>query len=629
MSVRACDLASHAGARSTATAAAPSSTRTGASGPDTLLALLHARAGELGDRRLYTFLADGESEAATLSFAGLAREASSLAQALRARIGCGPNVLLAYPSGLEFVVAFFACLEAGLVPVPVCPPHPRRGHERLVAVAADCDARAVLTIDAVARWVAVDRELAALTAIATDAMAPHDSRPSSPSLLPGGEGSLSYPPALPSSPGRAATALPSETLAFLQYTSGSTSAPRGVRITHANVIANLSAIHAAEANDVGSRGVSWLPCYHDMGLIEGILQPLYGGYPTWLMPHSAFLQRPVRWLEAISRLRATVSGGPNFAFDACLRRIDDDQLAALDLHHWRVAYCGAEPVRAETLECFAARFERCGFRARALRPVYGLAEATLLVAASDAQAPRPRIGHAQREALESGRFVAAREGVALVSCGRPQPGTTIAIVDPATGAAVSDGTIGEIWVSGPSVAGGYWSAEHNGEVFRAAAPDGQHAHWLCTGDLGFLLDGELYVSGRRKDLIILRGRKLHPQDIEHTVQALAARRLDGVAAFALPKTEGDAVVVLAELRSASLEAEPAACVALADTIRGEVYRRHDIAIDALGFVRPGSLARTSSGKLMRFRCRQDFIDSRLRLIARFDTPASGLAWRNA
>lgn len=566
--------------------------------PEDLVALLRERSARFGRKPLYTFLADGENEAGTLSFEALATRADALARTLLGRIAMGSNVLLAYPPGLEFVVAFFGCLKAGLVAVPACPPHPRRDNERLAAIVADCGARHLLTTPLIARWAVAARELAGTQIIATDCDFIGEARDA------------------------AMTCPDPESLALLQYTSGSTSSPRGVRITHANVMANLAAIHQAEGNASDSRGVSWLPSYHDMGLIEGLLQPLYGGYSTWLMPHTAFLQRPVRWLRAISRHGASVSGGPNFAYDACLRRIADEDLDGLDLQRWQVAYCGAEPVQADTLARFAARFERCGFRATALRPVYGLAEATLLVAASDRAAPRPRVRRAQRDALEAGRFVSAPEGVALVSCGRPSPATRIAIVDPASMRALAEGASGEIWVSGPALSAGYWNRAHDAESFRWAEIDGSAARWLRTGDLGLLLDGELYVTGRRKDLIILRGRKLHPQDIEHSVQTLLAPRLDAVAAFALQGRSGDGVVVLAELRHGSPADEPAT---LADRIRAHVYRRHEIAIDALGFVRPGALARTSSGKLMRFRCRQDFVESRLRLIARFDTPASGLA----
>jgi acyl-CoA synthetase (AMP-forming)/AMP-acid ligase II len=601
--------------------------------PASLPALLHARADQFGSKRLYTFLADGENEAGILSFEALRSNATILARTLRARIKPGSNVMIAYPPGLEFIVAFFACLEAGMVAVPACPPHPRRDNERLAAIANDCGARHLLATHAITRWAASAPELIGIEMIATNLGSVHDEGDKAGDMLcssadasPGNRAPRGCA-TLPSPSGRGVggegIALPHPTsLAFLQYTSGSTSSPRGVRVTHANVMANLAAIHAAEANSADSRGVSWLPSYHDMGLIEGLLQPLYGGYSSWLMPHAAFLQRPVRWLRAISRHRASVSGGPNFAFDACIRRVADDDLTGLDLQCWKVAYCGAEPVQADTLERFAARFERCGFRAQALRPVYGLAEATLLVAASDPAASRPQVRRARRHDLESGRFVAAPGGTALVSCGRPQPGTRIAIVDPVGMRALPEGNSGEIWVSGPAVADGYCRREHDADSFRWAEVDGIGARWLCTGDLGLLLDGELYVSGRRKDLIILRGRKLHPQDIEHTVQALLASRLDAVAAFALQKSEGEGVVVLAELRHGVPADEPAS---LADRIRSQVYRCHDIAIDALGFVRPGSLARTSSGKLMRFRCRQDFIESRLRLIARFDTPASGLA----
>jgi acyl-CoA synthetase (AMP-forming)/AMP-acid ligase II len=579
--------------------------------PEDLVTLLHARADRFGVKRLYTFLADGENEARVLSFAALARSASALARAMRNRIEAGSNVLLAYPPGLEFIVAFFACLEAGVVAVPVCPPHPRRDNARLAAIAADCGGRHLFTTHAIARWAASARDLAGMEIVATDRCDIDEGR----------DEAMAYAATRGDAAARARS-IGTSSLAFLQYTSGSTSSPRGVRVTHANVMANLAAIHAAEGNDADSRGVSWLPGYHDMGLIEGILQPLYGGHSTWLMPHAAFLQRPVRWLRAISRHGASVSGGPNFAFDACARRVTDDDLVGLDLECWKVAYCGAEPVQADTLARFAARFECCGFRARALRPVYGLAEATLLVSASDRTVARPRVRRAQRHALEFGRFVAAPDGVALVACGRPQPGTRIAIVDPVSARALPEGACGEIWVSGPAVTSGYWNRERDADAFRLAAIGGIAARWLCSGDLGLLLDDELYVTGRRKDLIILRGRKLHPQDIEHTVHTLLATRLDAVAAFALQKSEGDGVVVLAELRASAHADEPAS---LADRIRTQVYRCHEIAIDALGFVRPGSLARTSSGKLMRFRCRQDFIESRLRLIARFDTPASGLA----
>lgn len=574
---------------------------------DNLVELLRVRAHGGGDTRGYDFLGDGERLTATITFADLDRAASSLAAKLKDRICTGSNVLLAYPPGLEFIAAFFGCLYTGLVPVPVCLPHPRKSNDRLTAIAADCEARDVLSNAAGGRLLAAAGQqcpaLEGLRVTVTGLAEAHDAF----------GGSIVVP-----SPA---------SIAFLQYTSGSTCSPRGVCVTHANVMSNLAMIHAAEGNDASSRGVSWLPAYHDMGLIEGILQPLYVGYATTLMPHSAFLQRPLRWLQAISRLRATVSGGPNFAYDACVRRVGEAELETLDLSSWRVAYCGAEPVRAETLAAFAARFERCGFKRSSLRPVYGLAEATLLVSASSPDVDAPAMVQAQRAALEQGCFVRAAEHderVAVVSCGRPSPGVEVRIVDAATQFALPEGRVGEVWVSGPSVSAGYYGAHaRTSEVFREAELDGVRARWLCTGDLGFLARGQLHITGRSKEVIILRGRKLHPQDIEHTVQRMEGVPVAAAAAFGLEEAGGEGVVVLIEPRGA--RASPSPSLALwspwADEIRTEVFRQHEIALAALAFVGPGALARTSSGKLMRFRCRDDFIRARLPILACFDAPS--------
>jgi len=573
---------------------------------DNLVGLLRARARSGNASRGYEFLGDGERLTATMTFADLDRAASSLGAKLKDRICNGSNVLLAYPSGLEFIAAFFGCLYAGLVPVPVCLPHPRKTNDRLIAIAADCGARDVLSNAAGSRLLAAaaqqDADLEGLRVTVTSL----DDEPSTFC------GNFVMPAA--------------ESIAFLQYTSGSTSSPRGVCVTHANVMANLAMIHEAEGNDSCSRGVSWLPAYHDMGLIEGILQPLYVGYPTTLMPHSAFLQRPLRWLQAISRLQATVSGGPNFAFDACVRRVGDAELERLDLSSWEVAYCGAEPVRADTLSAFAARFARCGLKPSSLRAVYGLAEATLLVSASSRHVEAPVLVQAQRAALEQGRFVSAGvrdERVAVVSCGRPSPGVEVRIVDAAAQAALPEGRVGEVWVSGPSVAAGYYGAQaQTADVFRDAMFDGIRARWLCTGDLGFQAQGELHLTGRSKDVIILRGRKLHPQDIEHTVQRMERIPVAVAAAFSREEAGSEGVVVLVELTGAQYASSPSGTMwsQWADEMRTEIFRQHEIALAALAFVRPGALARTSSGKLMRFRCRDDFIHARLSLLARFDAP---------
>jgi len=576
----------------------------------TLMRLLRLRAETLGARQAYGFLPDGEYEGASLTYEALDVAARALAARLRERAAPGTCALLAYPAGLEFIIAFFGCMYAGVTAVPVCAPHPRKGNERLAAIAADCDAPLLLTTPAGERAFAAaavqEERLRALDVLTN---------------------TLPDTAAQPAAAFECHQVDPGQ-VAFLQYTSGSTQRPRGVMVTHANLIANLAAIHAAEGNDATSRGVTWLPAYHDMGLIEGILQPLYGGFPTWLMPHAAFLQRPVRWLAAITRLRATVSGGPNFAYDLCSRRVSDAELAALDLGSWRVAYCGAEPVRADTLTTFAERFGRCGLQRSALRPVYGLAEATLLVSASARHAAEPHIVSASKQGLEGGHYE-AKDGmdadrIALVSCGKPAHGTRIAVVASESGAALPEGMVGEIWVSGPGVASGYRGrSEESGDVFVRREIAGIDAVWLRTGDLGFLLDGELYITGRVKDLIILRGRKLHPQDIEHTVERTAAEPCVGAAAaFAVDAGRGEDLVICAELGRSALPAPLEQRLSgLSDAIRERVYREHDIAVATVAFVRPGGLARTSSGKLMRYRCRSDLATGRLAIVARFDTGA--------
>lgn len=512
----------------------------------TLVALLRERAERDGAQRAYTWLADGERESAVWSYAALDLRARTVAAHLAARLAPGERVVLAFQPGLDFIGAFFGCLYAGMIAVPVPSVHPRRARERLDAVAGDCSPGLTLTAE---------------------------------SALEGDPRAWRAP------------ALRGDDIAFLQYTSGSTARPKGVRVTHANVLANLAAIHAAEANDASSRGLSWLPAYHDMGLVEGILQPLYGCFPAWLAPPSAFLQKPSRWLRAISHYRVTVSGAPDFAYALCTRRVEESELHGLDLRSWRVAYNGSEPIAAATLESFARRFARCGFDPAALRPVYGLAEATLLVTAS------PRGRGSPRSLLKP-----EASTLAVVSCGTPQPGTQLSIVDPEDGRELAEGEVGEICVQGPAVTSGYWGDTAPRSVLR-------------TGDLGFLHQGELYVTGRIKDMIILRGRKLYPQDIERSVEGCHPLVCaSGIVAFAVQDQHVDRLTVLAEVERTALADWPAAL----DAIAQAVFRRHDCAVATTVLVRRGTLPRTSSGKLMRFRCREAFLSGSLHELARAD-----------
>jgi acyl-CoA synthetase (AMP-forming)/AMP-acid ligase II len=375
-------------------------------------------------------------------------------------------------------------------------------------------------------------------------------------------------------------ALTPDLLAFLQYTSGSLAAPKGVMVSHANLVANERAISASLAFDENDVMVSWLPLFHDMGLIGGLLQPLYVGASVVLMSALRFLERPIRWLAAISEYRATVSGGPDFAYRMCVDRIDDSALEQLDLSSWRVAFCGSEPIRPGTLTGFSERFAACGFAASAAFPCYGLAEATLLVTG-----------------VQPGSGLSVADGCA-VSCGVTPPEHTLEIVDPATLQDVPAGQSGEIWVSGPSVAQGYWQ---NPDATAATFVQRGEQRFLRTGDLGFVRDAALFVSGRLKDLVIVRGRNLVPQDIEDFLaSSISALQLGRIAVFPLQTEAGEAIGVAAELsRAAARSVRPEQ---LCQSIVQLVHESVDEPARLVILLNQGQLPRTSSGKLQRSAC---------------------------
>ncbi len=549
----------------------------------TLPGLLRRRADERPDREAFLFLADGEEEGARFTWGELEGRARAIAVALSGSLAPGDRALLLYPPGLEFIAAFFGCLHAGVVAVPAYPPRPNdRAQTRLRSIARDAEPRAVLTTAAIAAGMqqaaSALPELAALRWIATEE-------------LPATERELAEPDP--------------EAIAFLQYTSGSTATPKGVMVTHANLLHNEGMIGAAFAQDEDSVVVGWLPLYHDMGLIGNVLQPLHAGGRCVLMAPVAFLQKPLRWLAAISRYRATTSGGPNFAYDLCVRRIAAEDRAALDLASWRVAFNGAEPVRAETLARFTAAFAPSGFRAEAFYPCYGLAEATLLVSGGT-------VGRAPRTAeIEERR---------LVSCGRAWGEQRIAIVDPETGSERAPGETGEIWIAGPSVARGYWrnpeATRHDFAARLAATGEGP---FLRTGDLGAFLDGELYVTGRIKDLVILRGRNHYPQDLELTAEQSHADLRPGCgAAFAVEIGGEERLVVVQEVerhRRSGFEE-------LAAAIRRAIAEEHEVQVHEVVLVRAGSVPKTSSGKIQRRLCRELYRADNLTVLGR-STVAEG------
>jgi acyl-CoA synthetase (AMP-forming)/AMP-acid ligase II len=564
--------------------------------PDNVAARLRTWARVKPGATALVFLA-GRS-ATPISYAQLDMRARGLAAHLSS-LGARPGetrALLVYEPGLDYVVAYFGCLYAGVVAVPTFAPHPlllERSRERFAEIARDSKPRFFLSSRMFSAGVAGLKDALAQD---VDALAIDTTR------LDLDELASAFEPVEPSA----------DAIAFLQYTSGSTSLPKGVIVTHGNLTHNLEVIRPLAYDAPDAVGVSWLPPYHDMGLIGGILQPLYAGGPGYLMSPLEFLQRPGAWLEAITTYRATVSPLPNFALELCLRKVGDEQLARLDLSSWRFAINGAEPVRHETLERFSARFAACGFRAEAHKPVYGLAEATLMVSCGY-EARVPAAIALDAGALEAAQVVVAESAAParrMVGCGRVVPGQRLEIVHPESRRRVAEDKIGEIWVQGPSVARGYWEKpEATAEVFGARLADDPEAGvFLRTGDLGFVRDGELFVTGRLKDLIILEGKNYFPQDIERAAEAAhPAMRLGSSAAFAVDDGSRERVVLVAEVEPAKVDALGAVLA----SVRREVRAAVGVDVGEVVLIAPRTLPKTSSGKVRRFQSRAAYLGGAL------------------
>ncbi|MCA9752219.1 MAG: fatty acyl-AMP ligase, partial [Gemmatimonadetes bacterium] len=557
--------------------------------------VLSARAQETPDALAFRFVPQKGSPQ-EITWAGLERRVRTLAVRLEGLGLRETPVLLLHPAGLEFVEAFYACLAAGIVAVPAFPPRANRTLPRLASMAVDSGAAAALTtalqVDRARDTAASLDALAGLRWFATDEVEGPDDVDE-----PGGAGPL-------------AAAGAAEDVAYLQYTSGSTSEPKGVMVTHANLLANSDTIREGFGHDANSRALSWLPHFHDMGLVDGIVQPVYSGFPATLMDPMTFLQEPARWLEAIAEYRITHSGGPNFAYDLCARRVTPDP-ARLDLASWDVAYNGAEPVRAETLARFAERFARCGFRRRSFYPAYGLAEATLKVSGGS-RGDGPSVLAVNREALAAGEVRGKDANTELVGSGRPTGETTVRIVDAETATALGDERVGEIWVGGPSVAIGYWRRpEATEETFGARLADGS-GPWLRTGDLGFTRAGEVFVTGRRKDLVIVRGRNVYPQDLERTAESVDdTLRSAGAAAFSVEQDDEERLVLVLEVERRA-PADPAALFA---AIRSAIVETHEVDPVAILLVKPFGVPKTSSGKVRRAACRLEYLEGTLPVLA--------------
>lgn len=566
----------------------------------TLIDVLHWRARHQSDDRAYTFMVDGETEGPALTYGQLGRQARAIGAWLQQHGTPGERALLLYPQSLDVMTAFYGCLCAGVIAIPVPPPEAsrlKRTLPRLQAVAKDAQASFVLTTRAIISLIDEFRseipEFQAMRWLATEDVAPDLAEEWQ-------------------DPG-----VGTETLAYLQYTSGSTSTPKGVMISHGNVMSHCAYLKEACEYTDESKTVTWMPYFHDYGLVEGLLVPVYNGTPCYVMSPFSFIKNPFRWLHIISRYRCTHSQAPNFAYDQCVRRVGPEQRAELDLSCWRAAGNAAEPINPEVLERFFQAFAPGGLRREALCPAYGLAEATLLVSFSPTS-KEPVLCNAEAAALEKGRVVEADGTQALTrtvaGCGRRVSQTQIVIADPETLRKCGPNEVGEVWVAAPGVAQGYWNRpEETEQIFQAHLADTGEGPFLRTGDLGFLRDGELFLNGRLKDLIIVRGANHYPQDLEWTVQrSHPALRAENGAAFAVEADGQERLVVVQELERRHRGVDLAEVIA---AIRTAVSEEHEVELHALVLVKAGSILKTSSGKIQRQGCAAAFLSGRLTVVA--------------
>lgn len=583
-------------ARNRRTAARSAAAAEAVTEASSIVEILRRRAAVVPGQPVFTFLHNGEVAQAPLTFGALNARAEQLAAALAEALAPGSRVILMLPAGYPFIEALFGCFYAGCVPVPVALARKRDFEAPRRRASDDIPLVEKITRDAEAAAIVTSAELSRLLREAEDA----------PQLRAGTIPHLVTEELASGAGGRASRLPQAQALAYLQYTSGSTGEPRGVMVSHANVIAAVRGSAAAFNITEQTRFVSWLPHYHDMGLVGSILQIVYSGCQCWFMSPQAFIAKPDRWLAAISSVGGTISGGPNFAYELCTRsaarRVHEFRLGT-----WECAYNGSEPVRAETLEEFSAAFAAAGFKAQSFRPCYGLAEATLQVSGGP-------IGGAPAVRRVSPDTTA---GTPLertsVSCGRPVEGAEVRIIDPATRATVADGSIGEIWVRAPQVGRGYWGkAELTREMFEARmAGPANPGTYLRTGDAGMLADGELFVLGRYKDAIILNGINHQPEPIEATVAAAGtAQRLGAAAAIGVPIAGRERLVVVAEL-GVRASRQPSNLAEACRTVRAAVHRAHDLPVHTIVLVPYLSLPRTTSGKVRRHKVKELFVSGRL------------------
>jgi acyl-CoA synthetase (AMP-forming)/AMP-acid ligase II len=552
---------------------------------DTVVSILRERSEKLPDRVGYTYLNDRSDGGRDITYGELDARARALAVELQAHCRPGDRALLIGTSGPDFLFGFFGCLYAGVIAVPSPEPVLPREADRLAGIVAS--ARPAVALGP-SRMLASD----AVVALGRPAIVPEGVHPD---LAVGWTTSSPQP----------------SDVAFLQYTSGSTGAPRGVMVTHGNIVANEEMVRSRFEHDASSTFVGWLPCSHDMGLIGNVLQPFYVGSRSVLMSPSAFIRDPLRWLRAISTYRARTSGGPNFAYDLCVRRYEKEgKPLDVDLSSWDIAFVGAEPVRASSIERFAEMFAQYGFRRSALYPCYGLAEATLF-ATGGSKGAGPR--YTERRAALPAELQSGPRG-ALVGCGRAADGLDVRIVERRTGRECADGEEGEILLAGGSVCAGYWGQEaETRDTFGGTVP-GSDARYLRTGDVGVHVDGEIFVTGRIRDLIIVRGQNLYPQDIEAAAEAAGGLQAGSTVAFGFELEGEERVVLVAEAKATSGGAD-----AMCARVREAVADAQDIHVDVIVLIQPRTLAKTTSGKVERQATKRAFLEGGLHVLAASST----------
>lgn len=571
-------------------------------GFSTMFDLLQFRANTGGANIAFSYLEDGEQVSSSITFSELAQRAQAIAAHLQMRTQRGDRVLLVYGPSLDYIVSFFACIYAGVVAVPALPPTNGRTLQRLQLIADDAQPRVAMATAAVFQRVSKLESDTALTKHALEWLTSDELPAGTPHWIdPGIDGN---------------------DIAFLQYTSGSTGAPKGVKVSHANILANVQAIHAAFSMQESDTIVSWLPPHHDMGLIGKILYPVYAGCHCVQFPPAAFLMRPHRWLQAISTFQARITAAPNFAYELCVDKISEEKRKSLDLSSLQYMLNGAEPIRPGTVRRFVETFSECGLRPDVVTPVYGLAESTLLVS----HAQHQKHGETQRSlridkkalslskrALLASDIANDSDAIEIISVGPAKSEESLVVIaDPDTLAACPEGAVGEIWVTGSSVAQGYWNRPEESLIAFAGQIEGRGQHHLRTGDLGFILQGELYVTGRIKEMMIFNGRNIYPQDVEATIELLdGAFRKNGCAVFSIERDDLTQLVIVQEIES---RGEPQTD-GLVGKIRAELAEQHEIFDCAhILLVKSGRIPRTSSGKIQRGRCREYFLGNEFNAI---------------